>query len=103
LCEKGYAEWNDANAIVEEVEMRHKGSVARRQAPLLMVFAIGAILADLYLTTRAIIATLSGVIIVVFGPSVPYLGNLAFFIIGMGMLLGGMYGIWQTLASAMQK
>lgn len=103
LCEGGRFAWADAEAIVNEVEIDHGGKVARRQAPLLLVLAVGAILGGIFLTTRAIIATMNGVMIIVVGGGVPYLGNIAFFVTGIAMILGGGFGIWQTIAAMFRE
>lgn len=102
VCEQSYLNWNEADRLVEEVATQNKTKIAARQSPLLIFLSIGTLVFGLGLlaynvqfvmvffqrdTLGQILSLQSGYY---------RLGTLA---TGLGMTVGGLYGLWKTLAS----
>ena len=97
LCETGGMNWGDAEKFMRRVEAENKSAIARKQSPLITLMGIGTIILGLALTLWVAIETLQGYIIFFLSFPVPYLGNIFYFITGLAMLLGGMWGMWDTI------
>ncbi|HEX9330805.1 MAG TPA: hypothetical protein VF896_02880 [Anaerolineales bacterium] len=97
LCEAGGMNWGDAEKFMRRVEVENKSAIALKQSPLITVIGMGTIILGLALTLWVTIASLQGYIIFFLSFPVPYLGNIFYFIIGLAMILGGMWGMWDTI------
>ncbi|HEX9332324.1 MAG TPA: hypothetical protein VF896_10570 [Anaerolineales bacterium] len=97
LCEEGGMNWGDAEKFMRRVEVENKSAIALKQSPLITVIGMGTIILGLALTLWVAIETIQGYIIFFLSFPVPYLGNIFYFITGLAMLLGGMWGMWDTI------
>jgi len=97
LCEEGGMNWGDAEKFMRRVEVENKSAITLKQSPLITVIGMGTIILGLALTLWVTIASLQGYIIFFLSFPVPYLGNIFYFIIGLAMILGGMWGMWDTI------
>ena len=102
ICEQSYLNWNEAERLVEEVASQNKAKIAARQSPLLIFLSIGTLVFGIGLlaynahfvigffqtdTIGQILSLQSGYY---------RLGGL---VTGLGMTVGGFYGLWQTIAT----
>ena len=86
--------WEEARRIVAEVKIKYRGRVVRRQGPLLIAVGIVTFIGGLALCVGMVIATLEGFSIFFLGvPTVPFLGNVVYFVTGLGMMAGGAWGL----------
>lgn len=97
LCEQTGCSWPEAESIVRYVEIEHKDKIAAQHSPFMLVISIGFIAAGLLFTVGMVIATVTGWIFIPLGLPIPYLGNILIFLVGCGMLVGGISGIRSTL------
>jgi hypothetical protein len=90
ICEKTKMPWGEAEKLVRQVQSSRSKDVAARQSPLLIIFSIGLLL-------LGIGALFYGVSTLDNGG-----GNRSSFrmiFLGIGMILGGIIGLWNTIAS----
>jgi len=97
LCESTSMNWNQAEKFILHVEAQHRESIAAKQGPLITLMGVGTILIGFALSVFIIYETLQGVIIFFLRLPIPYLGNIIFFLAGIGMIVGGLRGIRDTL------
>ena len=102
VCEGSHLNWTEAEHLIEQVETQHRRKIAGRQSPLLMILSIGTLLLGLGLlaynfqflagffqkdTLGQILSLRRGYY------------ELIGLLTGLGMTVGGFYGVWKTLAS----
>ena len=97
ICETTGMKWRDAEALVEEIERDFSLEIHQRQKPFLILLGSTIALGGLILSAFMVYETLTGMIIFVGMIPVPYLGNLIFFTLGAGMLIGGTRGVIKTI------
>ncbi len=97
LCEVTSMNWGQAENFVREVETQNARTIAQKQSPLITVIGVLTILMGFSLSMWVVYETFHGVIIFLLSFPVPYLGNLTYFTIGIGMVAGGIRGTWETL------
>ena len=97
LCEAGEINWRDAEKFVRGVEADNRSAIALKQSPLITLIGLGTIIFGLGLTFWIVTATLQGYIIFFLSFPVPYLGNIFYFFTGMAMIIGGVWGMWDTI------
>jgi len=97
LCEAAGMDWTQAEKFVRIVESKNRGAIARKQSPVVVVLGALTMIAGLALSIWVVYETLHGIIIFFLSFPVPYLGNITYFIVGIGMVTGGLRGIWETL------
>ena len=97
LCESNSMNWNQAEKFIQQVESQYRGSIASKQSPVITLMGIGLVLAGLILSVFIIYETLQGVIIFFLRLPIPYLGNVTYFLAGIGMIAGGLRGMRDTL------
>jgi len=99
LCEQEGWPWKQAERFVRQVEIQHHHKIAARQSPIIIFLGVGSLI------TGTIIAIFTGVTLVgwVGNPSMANPGqveNMAYygvaFVTGLGMVIGGIAGIWRT-------
>lgn len=95
LCETGGINWKAAEKFVEQVEAENTGAIALRQSPLVTLIGICTALGGLGLMVWTVLETLQGAVITYF--YVPYLGNLVYFFTGLAMMIGAIWGLWDTI------
>jgi hypothetical protein len=102
LCEQEGWPWKQAERFVRKVEIQHHHKIAARQSPIIIFLGVGSLIAG------AVIVVFTGVSLVewVNHPSVtnpeqvensPY--YVAAFVTGLGMVIGGIAGIWRAVSS----
>lgn len=102
ICEETSLNWGEAEHLMAEVESQNKRKIAMRQGPLLMFLSVGSLILGLGLLVynmEVLVAIfnadlLSQILSVQRG----YYRILSL-VTGLGMTVGGFYGIWTTLAS----
>lgn len=97
LCERGGMDWKQASNFVQQVETEYGSQIAVRQSPVIIFLGIAILLGGIALATTMVIMTLDGYIIFFLSLPIPYLGNVLYFLTGIGMIAGGFRGIWSTL------
>jgi hypothetical protein len=98
LCEQHGWPWKQAHHFVQRIEVEHHGQIATRQSPLLIALGLGILIIGALDLIYVTYLSLGGQSISVYG--VPYAGNLGGFVTGIGMVLGGIAGIWRTISIA---
>ncbi len=91
LCEKTKMSWSDAEKLVRQVQSVHGREIAARKSPLLIIFSIGLLFIGLA-------AIAFGILTIDHDGSGNRLSTRMIFL-GGGMILGGIIGLWNTIAS----
>jgi len=106
VCEESTLNWNEAERLVNEVAAQNKKKIAARQSPLLLFASIVFIILGVGLlaynvqfvmtfyqrdTVGQILSLQSGYY---------RIGEL---VTGLGMIIGGCYGMWKTLADLLPE
>ena len=97
LCEDVGMNWSQAEKFMRQVEAENKSAIALKQSPLITLIGIGTIILGLGLTIWVVTETLHGYIIFFLSFPVPYLGNAFYLLMGLAMIVGGMWGMWDTI------
>ena len=102
VCEQSNLNWGEAERLIEEVANQNKRKIATRQSPLLIFLSIGTLALGIGLlaynvkfvmdffqrdTVGQILSVQSGYY------------RVAELVTGLGMTIGGFYGMWKTLAA----
>jgi hypothetical protein len=102
ICEQSQLGWSEAEQLVAQVEAQNKRKIAARQGPFLVFVSIGTLVLGIGLLAynfellvgifnkdllQQILSIQSGYY------------KLAALITGLGMTVGGLYGIWNAVAS----
>ncbi|HEX5837747.1 MAG TPA: hypothetical protein VFY26_07935 [Anaerolineales bacterium] len=104
ICEQSTLGWGEAEQLVTEVESQYKRKVAARQGPFLVLVSIGTLVIGLGLLIYNI-----ELIAAIFNKDLlgqilslrsGYLQLISLFT-GLGMTVGGLYGMWNALAALM--
>ncbi len=95
LCETNGVSWATAEKFVRQVETENSGKIALRQSPLVTFIGICTALGGLGLTIWVVAATLGGYAIILM--NIPFLGNIVYFFTGLAMMVGGIWGMWDTI------
>jgi hypothetical protein len=100
LCQMGGMSWPQAEAFVRDVEISHRRAIARRQGPIVVIIGIVTAVAGAALFfynfpfLRAMLRDPAGLALMA-----PYvLRDIVVQVISMGMVLGGLLGVWRVLA-----
>ena len=102
VCEESSLSWKQAEQFIAEVEAKNKRKIATGQGPFLIVVSIGTLVLGI-----GLLAYNMELIVAIFHKDLlgqllslrsGYYG-LASLVTGVGMTIGGFYGIWTTLAS----
>ena len=97
ICETNGMNWREAEKFVQRVEAENRGAIALKQSPIITLLGLCISIAGLGLTIWIVTATLQGYIIFFLSFPVPYLGNIFYFFTGLAMMVGGIWGIWDTV------
>jgi hypothetical protein len=98
VCERTGWSWPQAHSFVQRVEIEYHGRITARQSPVLIFLGAGIILAGIAIAGSIGYATLNGQFVNLSGVPVPYLENVIYFFTGVGMIIGGIAGIWRALS-----
>ena len=100
VCERAGMEWPQAAQLVKQVEAEQAHTIARKQSPLLIFLSIGSILigaALLYLAFDYVMGFLQGHALEELLNFRSGLYRLAGAVTGLGMVVGGLIGLYNTL------
>ena len=97
LCEATSMNWEEAKKFIRQVEMQHGGQIAKKQSPLIVIMGTGSIIAGFFISIVMIYVTLQGWIFFLLSMPIPYLGNVVYFLVGIGLIIGGLRGMWDTI------
>jgi hypothetical protein len=102
ICEASTLSWSEAERLIAEVEEQNKRKIATRQGPLLIFLSIGTLVVGIGLlayNVELLVAIfnrdLLGQILALRSGYYRLIGLVT----GLAMTIGGLYGIWTTLAS----
>lgn len=98
VCERTGWPWLQAQSFVQRVEIEHHSSITSRQSVLLVLLGAGIILAGIGLSAWIAFVTMNRQPINISGVPVPYVENVIYFSTGVGMIIGGIAGIWRALS-----
>ena len=102
ICEQSTLGWGEAEQLVTEVESQYKRKIAARQGPLLVFVSVGTLVIGLGLLIYNIelIAAIFNKDLLgqVLSLRSGYL-QLISLVTGLGMTVGGLYGLWNALAA----
>jgi hypothetical protein len=87
LCERTGQPWHEVRHLVRRVEIEHSDQIAARSGRLLAVLGILITLAGVLSTAFVAYAILQGEV---------YGEWIAFFVAGIGMIVGGLVGTWRA-------
>lgn len=94
LCERAKMSWPEAEKLVLEVQSSHGREIVTRQSPLLIIFCVGLL-----------ILGLGGIYLGLIGLRPEGGSNRVasqYLVTGIGMVVGGIIGLWQTIASLLK-
>ena len=106
ICEQSTLGWGEAEQLVAEVESQNKRKIAARQGPFLIFVSIGTLVIGLGLLIYNI-----ELIAAIFNKDLlgqilslrsGYL-QLISLVTGLGMTVGGLYGVWNALAALLPE
>ncbi len=89
--------WGEAEKFVRQVEAENRSVIALKQSPVVTFIGIATVILGLGLTFWVAFETLHGYIIFFLSFPVPYLGNIFYFLLGLAMTGGGIWGMWDTI------
>ena len=101
VAENGHLNWTEAERFVDEVATQNKKKIAARQSPLLIFFSIGFLILGIGLLVYNLKFVMDffqrDTVGQILGLQSGYY-RVAELVTGVGMTIGGFYGIWKTLA-----
>jgi len=102
ICEASTLSWSEAERLIAEVEEQNKRKIATRQGPLLIFLSIGTLVLGIGLlayNVELLVAIFNRDLLgQILGLRSGYY-RLIGLVTGLAMTIGGLYGIWTTLAS----
>jgi hypothetical protein len=102
ICEAGTLTWSEAEKLIADVEEQNKRKIAVRQGPLLIFLSIGTLVLGIGLLAYNMELLIAIFNRDLFGQILGLQGGyyrLVGLVTGLSMTIGGLYGIWTTLAS----
>lgn len=102
ICEASTLTWSEAEKLIAEVEEQNKRKIAVRQGPLLIFLSIGTLVLGIGLLAYNMELLIAIFNRDLFGQILGLQGGyyrLVGLVTGLAMTIGGLYGIWTTLAS----
>ena len=102
VCDQSTLTWGEAERLIAEVETQNKRKIASRQSPLLIFLSIVTLLLGIWLLAYNIQFLLSFSQKDTLGQILSLRSGyyrIAQLAAGLGMTVGGLYGIWKTLAA----
>jgi hypothetical protein len=102
ICEQTTLSWSEAERTIAEVESQNKRKIASRQGPLLIFMSIATLVIGIGLLAYNIELLFaifnSDLMTQILSLQSGYY-RLAGLVTGVGMIIGGLYGSWNVLAS----
>ena len=106
VCEKGGLNWTQAEQLIEQVEAEHRGTIVTRQSPLLIAISAVTIISGMVLLGYGILFFADFIQVEplqrVFLLRTGYLKIISM-VTGLGMLGGGLYGLWKTVSDIIEN
>lgn len=102
VCEASTLNWGEAESLIAEVESQNKRKITNRQGPFLMFLSIGTLMLGVGLLAynmELIVAIFHRDLLAQILSLQSGYYRLAALVTGLGMTIGGFYGVWTTLAS----
>lgn len=102
ICEQSNLGWSEAENLIAEVEAQNKRKIAARQGPLLMFLSVGTLVLGIGLLVynmELIVAIFNRDLLEQILSLRGGYYRLVSLVTGLGMIVGGLYGIWTTLAA----
>jgi hypothetical protein len=99
VCEQGGMNWPQAEKLVRDVEAQQAHSIASGQSPLLILLSVGSVLIGLlllYLAVQYVMDYFQGQALEAFLNLRTGLYRIIGGITGLGMIAGGLIGLWKT-------
>ncbi len=100
VCEESSMNWPEAEQFVRSVEAEHAHTIARKQSPLMIFLSVGSLLvgaARLAYGAEFFMALFKGdALSVILSARSAYL-RLAGSVTGLGMVIGGLIGLYDAL------
>ena len=106
VCEQGGMNWPQAEHLVKQVEQQHGQTIARRQRPFLIFLSVGTLVMGIVLlaySAEFFIAFFQGDTL---GKILSMRGafyRIAGAVTGLGMVIGGLIGVVQTVVPLLEK
>lgn len=101
ICEETSMNWPEAEQFVKKIEMEHAHAIAGKQSPLMVFLSVGSLLIGLALLAYGaefFMAFFSGSpLSAILSIRSAYL-RLAGSLTGLGMVIGGLIGLYNTFA-----
>ena len=97
LCESTNMNWSQAENFVQQIETEYAVKISSKQNPIVGVISGCTTLIGLGVLIFVIFTTWQGNILVFLKIPIPYSGNAFLFLAGLGMLVGGIRGMWGLL------
>ncbi len=106
VCEQSGLNWPEAEQLVQQVAQEHGRTIARRQSPLMILLSVGTLLIGVFLLLQSLeffMAFFQGEtvqqILSLRGAYLRIIGGLT----GIGMLVGGILGVWNTVTPLLEE
>ncbi len=94
ICEQTGWPWKKVRHFVRRVEVQHQDQIVTRQSPLLILMGVSSIIVGLFLVSFIVYAYMSGA----YSDLEARPPNPFFALVGLGMIIGGIAGIWRTVS-----
>ena len=102
VCEQSSLDWNEARKLVEDVATQNKKKIHARQSPMLVFLSIGTLLLGIgflaYNTQFLMSFFQKDTVGQILSLQSSYY-QLGGAVTGLGMTVGGFYGLWKTIAT----
>lgn len=99
LCEFACLKWDQAERLVNEIELENTEDILSRQKLFNILLGSAFALGGFLLSACIVFASFNGMILFFLGLPIPYLGNILYFVIGILAFMGGLRGIVSTQES----
>ncbi len=100
VAEQGELDWRQAEKLVQQVEQEHRHTIARRQGPFLIFLSVGTLIIGillLFYSAEFFIAFFQGDTLEKILSLRSGYYRLAGAVTGVGMVIGGLIGVWKTV------
>lgn len=100
MCEQGEMDWQQAERLLQQVERDHRQTIVRRQSPFLIFLSIGTFIIGILLLLYSVeffVAFFQGDTLEKILSARSGYYRIAGAVTGLGMIAGGLIGIWRTV------
>ena len=99
ICDVYRLQWIQAERLVDQIEEKHAAEIHNRQRLFYLLLGGALALGGIILSVYMLFAAINGMIFYLLRLPIPYLGNAAFFTLGILVFFGGLRGvirIWKS-------